>query len=43
MRRPDPQTLAGYLGRRGVTADALHPEGDLALLERLPEIFPFSR
>jgi DNA-binding HxlR family transcriptional regulator len=39
----DPTTLAGYLGRRGVAADALRPEGDLALLERLPEMFAFNR
>ena len=39
----DPTTLAGYLGRRGVTPEALNAEGDLALLERLPEIFPFNQ
>jgi DNA-binding HxlR family transcriptional regulator len=37
----DPQTLAGYLGQRGVPAEALRPEGDRDLLERLPAIFAF--
>ena len=39
----DPDTLLGYLAGAPVPAVALSPEGDLALLERLPRIFAFSR
>ena len=38
----DPETLLGYLAGAPVPADALSPEGDFALLERLPTIFAFS-
>lgn len=36
----DPGVLAGYLAGGPVPAEALSPEGDLALLTRLPAIFP---
>ena len=36
------ETLIGFLAGAEVPAAALAPEGDLALLERLPEIFAFG-
>jgi hypothetical protein len=36
----DPGVVAGFLAGGPVSAAALSPEGDLALLERLPAIFP---
>jgi DNA-binding HxlR family transcriptional regulator len=39
--RTDPTALVGYL-RGAVPRAALSPEGDLALLKRLPAIFPFG-
>jgi DNA-binding HxlR family transcriptional regulator len=38
----DVETLLGFLTGAGVPAAALAPEGDTALLERLPEIFAFG-
>jgi DNA-binding HxlR family transcriptional regulator len=40
LTAPDPGLVAGYLAGRGVPDRALSPEGDLALLKRLPAIFP---
>ncbi len=40
--RTDAETLLGYLTGAPVPAAALSPEGDLALLERLPAIFAFG-
>ena len=37
----DPRVVAGFLAG-GVPAKALSPEGDLALVTRLPAIFPFG-
>jgi DNA-binding HxlR family transcriptional regulator len=37
----DEETLIGFLAGAGVPADALRPDGDLALLHRLPELFRF--
>ena len=37
----DVETLIGYLAGAGVPLAALAPQGDTALLERLPEIFAF--
>ena len=37
----DVETLIGYLAGAGVPPVALAPQGDTALLERLPEIFAF--
>jgi DNA-binding HxlR family transcriptional regulator len=36
------ETLIGFLAGAAVPAAALAPEGDVALLERLPEIFAFG-
>src|SRR5919204_74741 len=36
------ETLIGFLAGADVPAAALAPEGDVALLERLPEIFAFD-
>ena len=36
------ETLIGYLAGAGVPPAALRPEGDEALLERLPEVFAFG-
>ena len=38
----EPETLIGFLAGAGVPAAALAPQGDVALLERLPEIFAFG-
>lgn len=38
----DEETLIGYLAGAAVPPAALAPEGDLALLERLPQIFAFA-
>ena len=38
----EPEMLIGFLAGAGVPAAALAPEGDVALLERLPEIFAFG-
>jgi DNA-binding HxlR family transcriptional regulator len=38
----DAEMLLGYLAGAPVPAAALSPEGDLALLERLPKIFAFA-
>lgn len=40
--KPDAETLLGYLAGAPVPPAALSPEGDLALLERLPKIFAFT-
>jgi DNA-binding HxlR family transcriptional regulator len=39
----NPQALVEYLAGAGVPAHALAPEGDAALLERLPTIFAFAQ
>jgi DNA-binding HxlR family transcriptional regulator len=38
----DPETLVGFLAGAPVPAAALSPEGDLRLLERLPQVFAFG-
>ena len=38
----DPETLVGFLAGAPVPAAALAPEGDLELLDRLPQIFAFA-
>src|SRR5919204_6019261 len=38
----DEETLVGFLAGGPVPRDALAPEGDVALLERLPQIFAFD-
>jgi hypothetical protein len=38
----DPEELVGFLAGAPVPAEALQPEGDRELLDRLPEIFAFS-
>jgi len=40
--RTDPETLVGFLAGGPVPAAALSPQGDLGLLDRLPQVFPFG-
>jgi DNA-binding HxlR family transcriptional regulator len=39
----DEETLIGFLAGAGVPEDAVRPDGDRALLRRLPQLFPFGR
>ena len=40
--RTDPETLVGFLAGAPVPLAALSPQGDLGLLHRLPQVFPFG-
>jgi len=40
--RTDPETLVGFLAGAPVPPAALSPKGDLRLLDRLPQVFPFG-